>query len=125
MNDHLKAWGEEIRPNGTDAPERPIPADKWVEMEIDFRQKIITRPTICREQTNFIRDCFFNEFCGGGTITRGGRRRLIAHRDRTACPMSRQPDRAAEPAKGITGKSLTYRWQFLRLAAGVIACTPE
>ena len=46
VNDRLKSWGEEVRPNGTDAPERPIPADKWVEIEIDFRPSGPGRRTI-------------------------------------------------------------------------------
>lgn len=37
VNSHLKAWGEEILPNGADAPERPVPADRWVTIEIIFR----------------------------------------------------------------------------------------
>lgn len=36
VNLRLKAWGEEILPNGAVAPERLIPPDTWIKVEIMF-----------------------------------------------------------------------------------------
>jgi hypothetical protein len=43
VNARLKAWGEEILPNGAVAPERPIPADTWIKVEIMFGRVGIPR----------------------------------------------------------------------------------
>lgn len=36
VNSRLQAWGEEVLANGAVAPERPIPADTWIKVEIVF-----------------------------------------------------------------------------------------
>jgi hypothetical protein len=43
VNSKLQSWGEEILPNGAVAPERPIPADAWIKVEIIFGRIAIPR----------------------------------------------------------------------------------
>jgi hypothetical protein len=43
VNGRLSAWGEEILPNGAVAPERPIPADTWIKIELIFGRVAVPR----------------------------------------------------------------------------------